>query len=143
MRGTTGQVATLVLLTVGMLWMLQDAAVKRAAHQKRDPQVHSIVRLLGVADLALSSSSRWLRHPSITEPGAPFADSPALLDNDPAGAMISPPHEVLAGYTNVPGTLPRPPDRLFESGTRRARPSDMPVADTNDLARPILRERTR
>jgi hypothetical protein len=71
------------LLLAGAVAMLVDAQVRRAAQQARDPEVQSVVRLLGVADLALSSSSRWLRHPSITEPGAPFADGPAILDNDP------------------------------------------------------------
>ena len=102
MKRCSCHVAALALLAAGMLWMLGDAAGQRAARQERDPQVQAIVRLLGVADLALSSSSRWLRHPSITEPGAPFADSPAILDNDPAGAMIGPPHEVLAIETTGP-----------------------------------------
>ncbi|MCL4177727.1 MAG: hypothetical protein KJ072_08255 [Verrucomicrobia bacterium] len=79
------------LLLAGAVAMLVDAQVRRAAQQARQPEVQSVVRLLGVADLALSSSSRWLRHPSIAEPGAPFADGPAILDNDPAGAAISPP----------------------------------------------------
>jgi len=84
------------LLALGAAWMLFDAAARRAAQQKRGPQVQAVARLLGVADLALSSSSRWLRHPSVTEPGAAFADGPAIPDNDPAGALISPPLDVLA-----------------------------------------------
>jgi hypothetical protein len=80
------------LLLAGVVGMLVDAQFRRAAQAARQPEVQSVVRLLGVADLALSSSSRWLRHPSITEPGAPFADGPAILDNDPAGAAIGPPH---------------------------------------------------
>lgn len=90
-KQTRWHCAWIVLLAAGTMWMLVDASVRRAAQKERAPQVQSVVRLLGVADLALSSSSRWLRHPSITEPGAPFADGPAILDNDPAGAMIGPP----------------------------------------------------
>ena len=48
-------------------------------------------RLIGAPDLVLSSSSRWLRHPSLSEPGAPFSDAPATLDSDPAGGIIGPP----------------------------------------------------
>jgi hypothetical protein len=84
------------LLLLGVVWMMVDAWARRTAQQERNPHVQSIVRLLGVADLALSSSSRWLRHPSVTEPGAPFADGPAILDNDPAGAVIGPPHAARA-----------------------------------------------
>jgi hypothetical protein len=91
--------AALVLLAAGMTWMLADAGARRTAQWQRGPEVESIVRLLGVADLALSSSSRWLRHPSVTEPGAAFADGPAILDNDPAGAVIGPPYRA----DEVPG----------------------------------------
>jgi hypothetical protein len=97
------------LLAVGVAWMLLDDAAQRAVQRERSPQVQSIVRLLGVADLALSSSSRWLRHPSVSEPGAPFAEGPAILDNDPAGAVIGPPHEVLA--TSVSGPVGPTPFR--------------------------------
>jgi hypothetical protein len=92
--------AWIVLLVAVATWMLVDATLRRSAQRERAPHVQSIVRLLGLADLALSSSSRWLRHPSITEPGAAFADGPAILDNDPAGAVIGPPHDVLAGGRN-------------------------------------------
>lgn len=81
----------MLLLAFGVFWMLADAHVRRAAQLDRSLQVQSAIRLLGVADLVLSSSSRWLRHPSVSEPGAPFADGPAILDNDPAGAAIGPP----------------------------------------------------
>jgi hypothetical protein len=81
--------------------MLRDAAARRVGQAARAPDVRAVVRLLGTADLALSSASRWLRHPSLTEPGASFADGPAILDNDPAGAAIAPPRAVLAGNPEV------------------------------------------
>jgi hypothetical protein len=92
--------------------MLVDAACQRSARLERHPQTQAVVRLLGMADLALSSSSRWLRHPSVSEPGAAFADGPAMLDVDPAGAAIGPPFEppgasAKAGFADpaLPGTL--------------------------------------
>lgn len=57
-----------------------DVEVRRAA-----------VRSIGFADLALSSSARWLRHPSQVELAAPFQDGPASVDVDPAGSVIGPP----------------------------------------------------
>lgn len=42
----------------------------------------------GLFDLFLSSGSRWLRHPSITEPAAALADAPDGLDTDPGGLSI-------------------------------------------------------
>lgn len=74
-----------------------DAGRRRAARDPEKPAVEAVVRLLGTADMALSSASRWLRHPSLSEPGAAFADGPAVLDADPAGALIAPPLPVLAG----------------------------------------------
>lgn len=95
-RALFGLLASVLLLAAALGWLLLDAAARRARQRERAPQAQAIGRLLGVADLALSSSSRWLRHPSVSEPGAPFADGPAILDNDPAGAAIGPPFEVLA-----------------------------------------------
>jgi len=89
-------VAALILLLSGVAWMLLDAAGRRAGHREHHSQVRAVVRLLGTADMVLSSSSRWLRHPSLSEPGAAFADGPAILDNDPAGAVMRPPREVFA-----------------------------------------------
>jgi hypothetical protein len=93
----------LVLAVVGII---ADAARCRAASVQRINQSRMVVRLFGTADMVLSSSSRWLRHPSLSEPGAPFADGPAILDIDPAGAMIGPPLEVLAGGSR--GVIERP-----------------------------------
>jgi hypothetical protein len=51
----------------------------------------ALAGVLGVADLAVSSHARWLRHPSMSEPAAAFADAAGALDVDPAGAWIAPP----------------------------------------------------
>lgn len=64
---------------------------RRAEDARTLPARRALVRGLGFADLALSSSARWLRHPSQVEPTAPFADLPASWDPDPAGALIGPP----------------------------------------------------
>ncbi len=94
--------ATLALLVIGGVGTVWDAARLRAKHRQAQPAIHAIVRVLGTADMALSSASRWLRHPSLSEPGAAFADAPAILDADPAGAVIAPPGAVLAGTAVAP-----------------------------------------
>lgn len=88
-------------LAGGLIWMILDAHSRRTAQSQRSGHVDAVVSLLGTADLALSSASRWLRHPTLSEPGAAFADAPAILDADPAGAVISPPRAALADA--VPG----------------------------------------
>lgn len=93
--GRRPRLAALVLLVVlaTLCGVLVDAAARRGARD--DARQDAVVALTGLPDLALSSSARWLRHPSQTEPAAAAADLPASLDVDPAGAMIGPPREVL------------------------------------------------
>jgi hypothetical protein len=74
-----------------------DAGRRRARARQALGVRTAAARVLGMPDLVLSSSSRWLRHPSQAEPGAPFADVPASLDTDPGGAVVGPPHELLGG----------------------------------------------
>lgn len=82
-----------LLLSLGIA--LTDAALRRDGRD--DARQDAVVALVGMSDLALSSSARWLRHPSQAEPGAAFSDLPASLDVDPAGAWIGPPRAVLSG----------------------------------------------
>ncbi|GAB4208627.1 MAG: hypothetical protein OHK0013_27260 [Sandaracinaceae bacterium] len=53
--------------------------------------IDAFVRRTGSSELALSSTSRWLRHPALAEPGAACQDQPPCLDVDPAGLAIAPP----------------------------------------------------
>jgi hypothetical protein len=71
-------------------WVLVDAAARRSAHPGRS-STHAVVRLVGTADLVLSTNARWLRHPSQVEPWAAVMDQPASLDTEPAGMVIGPP----------------------------------------------------
>jgi len=84
-------------LAAGLGAVLADAAERRAAHRQGRQVRQATVRLLGSADLVLSSSSRWLRHLSLSEPGAAFQDAPAILDLDPGGGITGPRRELLFG----------------------------------------------
>ena len=68
-----------------------DALRRQARLEASRTQRRAAVRALGYADLALSSAERWLRHPSLAEPGAARQDLPGALDVDPAGGLIGPP----------------------------------------------------
>lgn len=74
-----------------------DARARRAESARHDEEVKTLVQRLPSGDLALSGGARWLRSISLEEPGAAFADGPALPDPDPAGAAMAPPVEVWAG----------------------------------------------
>ncbi len=84
-----------LLLAALLVATAVDARARRARHEPLAAMSRAVVRTLGTPDLALSSSSRWLRHPSQSEPGAPFADAPATLDVDPGSAVVGPPLELL------------------------------------------------
>ena len=63
----------------------------RARHALDGEALDAFVRRTGSSELALSSTSRWLRHPGLAEPGAACQDQPPCLDTDPGGLAIAPP----------------------------------------------------
>lgn len=71
-----------------------DARVRRADKARAAGSIHAIAARLPTSDLALSGGARWLRAPSLEEPGAAFADGPAAPDPDPAGGSMAPPIEL-------------------------------------------------
>jgi hypothetical protein len=70
-----------------------DARARRAKRNAEAPAITALARRLPTSDLALSGGARWLRAPSLEEPGAAFADGPAMPDPDPAGGVMAPPVE--------------------------------------------------
>ena len=73
-----------------------DAGARRRERRTEAPAIARLAVRLPTSDLALSGGARWLRAPSLEEPGAAFADGPALPDPDPAGGAMAPPVEVWA-----------------------------------------------
>jgi hypothetical protein len=71
----------------------------RARRAAEEPAILQLAPRLPAGDLALSGGARWLRFPSLEEPGAAFADGPALPDPDPAGGAMAPPREVWTAET--------------------------------------------
>jgi hypothetical protein len=80
------------VLVIGGLAM--DARARRVQSARDSAAIDAVAKRLPTSDLALSGGARWLRAVSLEEPGAAFADGPALPDPDPAGAAMAPPVEV-------------------------------------------------
>lgn len=82
------------------LFALAITAVAFDAHQRSasrdDEALRTFVQRTGSADLALSSTSRWLRHPSLAEPGAACQDGPPCIDTEPAGMALHEARELQA-----------------------------------------------
>jgi hypothetical protein len=73
-----------------------DARSRRQQRRGDEPALAVLAARLPTGDLALSGGARWLRSPSLEDPGAAFADGPALPDPDPAGGAMAPPVDVWA-----------------------------------------------
>jgi hypothetical protein len=86
-----GMLLSLPAVVVAITAHAGRARTRRAAEQ---PAILELAPRLPSSDLALSGGARWLRTPSLEEPGAAFADGPALPDPDPAGGAMAPPREV-------------------------------------------------
>ena len=86
-------VGAVALLPAIVLALSIDARARRRSHELEAPMRLAVVHRLPSSDLALSGGARWLRMPSLEEPGAAFSDGPALPDPDPAGGAISPPRD--------------------------------------------------
>ncbi len=83
-----GVAALTVLLMGSLVWVALDASARRAADRPHAAPRRALIAATGLSDPFFSSGSRWLRHPSLTEPGAPLADGPDGLDVDPGGMAI-------------------------------------------------------
>lgn len=99
-----------VLVITGLAY---DAHARRAAARGDAAAIDAVARRLPTSDLALSGGARWLRAISLEEPGAAFADGPALPDPDPAGAAMAPPIELWSATIT-------PPSRAAPSGSGSA-----------------------
>lgn len=84
-----------------------DARARRAERRAEEPALATVAVRLPTSDLALSGGARWLRAPSIEEPGAAFADGPALPDPDPAGGVMAPPIEVWSAAAERSRSAPK------------------------------------
>ena len=70
-----------------------DAHARRVRRDQDRAAIAVVAKRLPSGDLALSGGARWLRTPSLEEPGAAFADGIAVPDPDPAGGAMAPPTE--------------------------------------------------
>ena len=66
-----------------------DARARTDAGSAVRARTAAIARATGLSELALSTSSTWLRHPALAAPSSGAADATVGLDVDPAGAAIA------------------------------------------------------
>lgn len=81
--------ALLMLGTFGAV-LTHSLIDKRRLYVSTWPQTRKVVRVLGLADLAVSTEARYTRHPAISDPLAPFMDHPGGLEHFPSGSFLAP-----------------------------------------------------
>ena len=96
--------STIVLVVFGGLGAaftacLADGLVPRP--ELLEP-AQSLVRRLGLSDLALFTEARYTRHPVQADLHSAFQDHPLALEHFPSGSLIPPRHENLARETTAP-----------------------------------------
>ena len=96
MKARSWAVVLLLVLPASIAVIALDAGGRRRARAEDQDVIDAVARRLPSSDLALAGGARWLRFPSLEEPGAAFQDGPALPDPDPAGGTMAPPREVWA-----------------------------------------------
>ena len=94
----TRRLRVLAIALLGLTLCLGAAAIDARRRARVDgAAIDAFVSRTGSSELALSTTSRWLRHPSSAEPGAACQDQPPCLDVDPAGLAIAPPRAWFEG----------------------------------------------
>lgn len=82
-------VALALVLSLGVLVLDAQARVREGRAERE--RTARIARVTGLSELALSTSSTWLRHPALAAPAEATSGATLGLDQDPAGAVIARP----------------------------------------------------
>lgn len=82
--------ASLVLLAM-LVAVVIDGRMRHDAAEARMRRMERVAEASGITELALSTTSGWLRNPALAAPGAATADAPVGMDVDPAGGAITRP----------------------------------------------------
>lgn len=69
-------------------YLASETAKETKKHETRIDSKHNLVKTLGLTDLALTTEARYTRHPSISDPMAPFMDHPGAIEHFPSGSFF-------------------------------------------------------
>ncbi len=54
------------------------------------PAQQQLTNTYGLSDLALTTEARYTRHPSLSDPMAPYMDHPGSIEHFPSGSFVLP-----------------------------------------------------
>ncbi len=90
MRPSTILFSFLVSLVLINILFYQVNNKRLGTMQQNLPAQQQLVNTYGLTDLALSTEARYTRHPSLSDPMAPFMDHPGSIEHFPSGSFILP-----------------------------------------------------
>jgi hypothetical protein len=85
--------ALLLLATLLMAVTVVHLSVERQRHQqsRRFADLHPLVSLLGLSDLAVSTEARYTRHPAVSDRVVVVMDHPGAIDHFPSTLFFAAP----------------------------------------------------
>lgn len=91
-----GRPIHLLLIVLGLLCFMNlgcyAVAQKRWTAEKETCKLFDIATSgLGLTDLCIATEARYTRHPSVSDPAAPFMDHPGAIEHFPTGSFWAPP----------------------------------------------------
>ncbi|MCU7843069.1 MAG: hypothetical protein KZQ93_04435 [Candidatus Thiodiazotropha sp. (ex Monitilora ramsayi)] len=94
MRKSNVFLVSVSLLLVGAAATLIDAGLRRHHAYSQIESSASLVRQLGLTDLALFTEARYTRHLSLSDLHSAFQDHPVALEHFPSGSLLLPPQRM-------------------------------------------------
>ena len=91
MRRSNTFLACLSVLVAGFLGTLVDAGLRQHQGDSGAVQTTTLIRELGLTDLALFTEARYTRHPSQADLHSAFQDHPGAIEHFPSGSLLLPP----------------------------------------------------
>lgn len=88
--------AGILLIILLVLAVIDGVLLFQARHLRQNFQkdialLHVVTAGLGLTDLCVATEARYTRHPSVTDPMAPFMDHPGAIEHFPTGSFWAPP----------------------------------------------------
>ena len=81
----------LVILCCTNLWFVVIAYQRLSALEETGKLFDIATAGLGLTDLCVATEARYTRHPSVSDPIAPFMDHPGAIEHFPTGSFWGPP----------------------------------------------------
>lgn len=91
MRPVARYVIVIAICLAAQLWLVRMSVTMQEAQADARTQAGAVVRHLGLSDLCVATDARYIRHPAVTDPVAPYMDHPGSIEHFPTGSFWAAP----------------------------------------------------